>query len=324
MHGWCPIRAGVKTALAAHHNAVALGSSPDRWTVRQPFANLRPRQKNVSLRYLEVVLRPSSSLPGKSGVHRAARALVRLISRAIPVVLVASCTTTSPHAGSGVQPDYAAFVPARTAVLPCRSWPDSLGLAALPARDPTGPASEEICRKFNEVVLEGFSGQPFMKGFAPRLVEQLVAKSPRPALLTEMQPLLARRPGDCSDCPSPAAYYVRSIAPRVEWRQWLSDFSQHVRGADALLLPFVVWTRDERTDDRGLKVARRSSAVSMLLIDTSSGGLIWAGARDATAANKSLVGDQVPNVLSAPPWETVMDRMFVASLWRDYPGRQQL
>jgi len=27
MHGWCPIRAGVKTALAAHHNAVALAGN---------------------------------------------------------------------------------------------------------------------------------------------------------------------------------------------------------------------------------------------------------------------------------------------------------
>jgi len=90
MHGWCPIRAGVKTALAAPHNAVALilhkasagawrnmcdTAASDRVQLR-PFSGFRSylyqrqliRRKLDSGRPIEIIL-TETAIPGFSEHH---------------------------------------------------------------------------------------------------------------------------------------------------------------------------------------------------------------------------------------------------------------
>ena len=235
-----------------------------------------------------------------------------------------ACTTTSSAPQWGMQPAFVAFVPARTAVLPCMAWPTGLRLEGRPLSDPDSEGAATVCKRFDEAVLEGFGGQPFMKGFAPRLVEQLVARGDRKELLQEGPRSWRHEPGSCANCRTVTSWYTTSVAARPAWRKWLSDLSEVVRGADSVLLPVVVWATEDKINDRGLFSARRSAGVELLLIDTNTAGLIWAGGREAAASSKAFATDTPPQNLAAPPWQTLLERLFIEELWRDYPGRQLL
>jgi hypothetical protein len=241
---------------------------------------------------------------------------------ALLVGLTAACTTTSSAPQWGMQAAFVAFVPARTAVLPCLAWPTSIKLSGRPPSEPGSEGSTTICKRFDEAVLEGFGGQPFMKGFAPRLVDQLIAKGERKELLPEGRQLWRHEPGDCANCRSVTEWYSSSMSSRPAWRKWLADLSEIVRGADSILIPVVVWASEDKINDRGLFSARRSAGIELLLIDTNTAGLIWAGGREAAASSKAFATDTPPQSLVAPPWQTVMERLFIEELWRDYPGRQ--
>jgi hypothetical protein len=69
-------------------------------------------------------------------------------------------------------------------------------------------------------------------------------------------------------------------------------------------------------------VAERAAGVALLLIDTNSGALLWAGGREAVLPEKRLGGGNVAGTLALPPWSGVEARLLTEELWRDFPGRQ--
>ena len=238
------------------------------------------------------------------------------------LTLLASCVTPAPRATFGIQPDHAAYVPARIAVLPCRPWPVGARFPDLPLTRPDDPAIPALCAKADEFVLAGFNQQPYMKGFSPKSVLKALSDAKQPNLLSRLDAIWAHDGGDCQDCTSAPGFYVASRAQRQNWLLWLSELARSARNVDAILIPFVTYAQERSYLDRGLRVAERRAAVVLLLIDTNNGQLLWAGGRDGTAQSKVLPSGKGPGEPPLPPWSEVEPRLFTEDLWREFPGRQ--
>ena len=237
--------------------------------------------------------------------------------------MTTSCAHQQESVTFGVQPEHRGFVPARTAVLNCRVWPNRTSLQDTPPANIRPPELDGLCAKLDEKTLGAFAGQPYMRGYSPKGVDKVLTRAGQGSLTQSWPKFWEHRAGDCSDCKDIAAFYTASIASRPEWREWLQTFSVHMNQADAILLPFVVYGREHIFDDRGMYVAERDAAVGALLIATGTGDLIWAGGRTALARNQRLQRAQVAEAITYPEWTVVMDRLFVSDLWRDFPGRQE-
>lgn len=218
----------------------------------------------------------------------------------------------------GVQAEQLARIPARIAVLPCRTWPQGARFVnqpeiKLPPEDLTA-----LCQKFDQYVLQGFDGQPYMRGLSPRVVSKLLEQAQQPELLTKIDELWFRPGQVCETCQHPASYYKEVIAPRADWRSWLTSFSRIVSQSDAILLPLVIDTDKGTLNDRGLIFNFRRASLSLLLIDTNNGQLIWIGGRKSEARLPKTEG--APDVL--PDIEEFYRNLFIPDLWLEFPGRQ--
>ena len=238
-------------------------------------------------------------------------------------LISSACVSTTRSTPYGVQDGYSSFVPARIATLACRSWPAGARYESLPLTNVSDQQVTAICAAFDTYVLGGFSDQPYMKGFSPKFVSQLLAESKAPNLLAQWNELWNHRGSDCNDCQTIPAFYQSSIANRPERLTWLNEFSKNVRHADAALLPFVTFAYERSYDDRGLEIAERGAGIALLLVDTNNGHLIWAGGREVSAPNKELL--KVPSAKgpTLPDWQIVYGRLFAEPLWRGFPGRQE-
>ena len=230
-----------------------------------------------------------------------------------------NCTTI--HDEYGIQEQAIAFIPARIAVLPCQPWPRGLSYKGLPLSNTGDEKAKELCSKIDDFVVEGFSGQPYMRGISPSIVTKLLKQSENMDLLTSMNKILLSENGTkCSNCTSPIAYYKKAIAPQEDWRLWLNSFSRSVANADAILLPFLIFSYEGRANDRGLETAYRQAGILLFLIDTNSAKLIWSGGRQAEIKNQGKPYEvKTPDT---PSWKALEERLFISDVWQEFPGRQ--
>lgn len=234
----------------------------------------------------------------------------------------ANCTSTKPSAQYGIATEHAGYVPARIAVMPCQVWPVGARFRTLPLTNTPAAVNKELCDKFDEHVVEGFADQPYMRGFSPKWVRALAENAGKANIVNELPQYWDHRAGDCVDCVNAPSFYLSSIKNRAEWRLWLSELSKSVRHADAVLLPFVMYSYESKFVDRGLFVSKRAAGVDLLLVDTNQGYLLWSGQRNAFALNQELEQQPVANAIDYPSWTTVHERLFVEDVWKDFPGRQ--
>jgi hypothetical protein len=233
-----------------------------------------------------------------------------------------ACVTGQPAATYGVQPDSLGYVPAAIAILPCRPWPPGARFLELPLSSAKDQEIEALCAGLDAFVVKGFTDQPYMRGYSPKAVLRDLEKAGKSALLQSLSDTWRHNETSCLDCPSAPAYYQASLARRPEWQAWLTQLSESVRNVDAVLLPFVTFAYDKRYEDRGVDVAERAAGVTLLLVDTGRGQLIWAGGREASAPAKRLGRAGQAEALASPPWSQVTERLFTEDVWRDFPGRQ--
>lgn len=231
--------------------------------------------------------------------------------------LTSSCISTP--AEYGIQDQAVAFIPARIAVLPCKVWPRGLNYKGLPLSNIASEKIQDLCTKTDSFIIDGFTDQPYMRGISPSIVSQLLEKNEKPELLDEMSQTLLSESG-CSDCNSPITYYKKAISDQKDWRIWLNSFSRAVANSDAVLLPFVIFSYEGRTNDRGIETSYRQAGLLLFLIDTNSGKLVWAGGRQAEIKNQGEPYDsKKPDI---PSWQALEQRLFVSDIWQDFPGRQ--
>ena len=156
-------------------------------------------------------------------------------------VMIAGCTTTTPVRETGMQPEHAGYVPARIAILPCMQWPNGARYKDLPLTNIKAPEIKTFCKKFDKFVIDGFSDQPYMRGYSPGGVMKSIAKSGTPDLLKEFANQWNHEAKDCNTCSDQMAFYATSIAGREKWITWLDSVSKSVHHADAILVPYVMF-----------------------------------------------------------------------------------
>jgi hypothetical protein len=249
---------------------------------------------------------------------------VKLWQKIVTFLLMTSLSAcvTPIQGGYGVQADQLAHIPARIAVTSCRVWPQG---ALYPSQKALQLAAEDLsrlCQRYDRAVLDGFEGQPYMRGLSPRVVQALLEKNQQGSLLAQLEQLWFRPGQVCAACQHPSSYYREVIAPRNDWRQWLSQLSRSASNSDALLLPLVLEGESRVIDDRGLFYASRSASLALLLIDTNNGQLIWIGGRTAQV-RRALPGSQKEATPEQfPTWDELWTRLFTSDLWQEFPGRQ--
>lgn len=233
-----------------------------------------------------------------------------------------SCAHSNEIDAFGIQKEHIAFVPARIAVIPCQLWPAGAPYRTQPTTNFDQTAIDEGCKSIDAFVLEGFKGQPYMRGISPKVVHKLLGRNNQSKLLSELPKLWHQDEDACSNCRNAVSYYKKSIATRGAWQQWLTSFSAAVYSSDAILAPFLLYGQKGRINDRGLMVAYKKVGLALLLIDTNNGRLIWAGGRDVQSNNRRLETDAQVETLTTPNWKQVSSRLLISDVWIDFPGRQ--
>ena len=238
------------------------------------------------------------------------------------LLLAASCTHDLLPVELGMQPAHVGYVPAAIAILPCRAWPAGARFKNLPLTSAKDDELAAICATVDKALLDGFGGQPYMRGYSPKAVKKQLELAGKGLLLDELPALFAHGADSCLECPTAAAFYNRTVKERLPFRGWLAAVAQTAKSPDAALLPFVTYAYDKRYNDRGLHVAERAAGVLLLLVDTAHGELLWAGGREAAVANERLEATKVHVDLVPPPWDEATARLLTEDLWREFPGRQ--
>lgn len=236
-----------------------------------------------------------------------------------------SCTTIYPEDSPfGVSPTKAGYIPARMALSSCMTWPERASrMRGQPLSTASAEEMQKLCSEFDQFVAGGFENQPFMNGLSPKYTEQMYRSATGNATLRQsITKEWQAKPDDCAPCRNVPAFFNASIAPRKDWGVWLSKFSSATKGTDALLIPMVVYYSTTKEDERGLLVARRSALATLLLVDTSTGELIWSGGREAEVVSKSFAEDPASKTLAPPGPEELYRRLFTDALWLGFPGRQ--
>ena len=251
-----------------------------------------------------------------------------MLSSIILLVWFTGCALVpagSEAASLGIAPSHAGYVPARIAILPCAAWPNAAHFESLPLTNAAASETTQLCAAVDAAVLAAFNGQPYMRGYAPKVVEKQLEKAGKSQLLADMAGLFGRAVDTCQSCRDVPNFYLKTIKPRPAWQLWATSVGKAAKNSDAMLLPFLTYAYAKRFDDRGLAVAERAAGVVLLLVDTATGDLIWSGAREAVAPNQRL-GSARPNdpanALQPPPWTDLTARLLTEDLWRDFPGRQ--
>jgi len=237
------------------------------------------------------------------------------------ILSVISCTTTNPTIEYGMTKGHIGYVPARIAVLPCSDWPSTAQFMSLPLSNSKKDVKDELCKEFDRFVLNGFRNQPYMKGYTPKAISKLLRKAKTEGLMSQMPRTWKHLSTDCKDCRNASSFYHYSITQRKDWQSWLSQFSQSTRNSDAILAPYILFTKQETVNDRGLLKAKISAGITMLLIDTNNGDLLWSGARILEETNQVIENRAEGQFPAYPQWEVIRQRLLNSNLWREFPGR---
>lgn len=247
-----------------------------------------------------------------------------ILKKSFFLFILQSCAPTFESTQSGLNEAYQAYIPARIAVIPCREWPVTAnfkGKKPFDLSDESITGREKICEFVDENVLKGFANQPFMKGFSPKLVLKLIKNTKKEGMLEEISLLWKVDVKKCEACRNAPTVYNVSVKESPSWRKWLNDFSHLVKFSDALLIPFIVDAYEHKYNDRGVLVSERVAKISLMLIDTNNGDLVWSQEKSASVLQQKLPKDSDLEYAEYPPWEKLNLRLFTDDLWRDFPGR---
>jgi hypothetical protein len=220
----------------------------------------------------------------------------------------------------GLQPLYQGFIPGQIAVLSCQIWPQQATYQFQPIGNATPPDQERLCKRIDQMVLDGFLQQPYMSGFTSKSVAKQMETS-FPDYVDKMQVMWRGPP--CPSCETPLAFYKKVSLLEPNWLIWLQTVSQHTRYSDAVLLPFLLFAQEQQFQDRGVGTSRRAVGILLMLVNTHDGSLIWGGKQTAMMEARSSSQQPSPSTpyLPYPDWEKLYSSLFTEALWKGFPGR---
>lgn len=221
----------------------------------------------------------------------------------------------------GLNPDFNAYVPARIAVLHCSLMPQTFVAKAMGPSNLTPESQKRLLNSCDEFVRAGFADQPYMRGFTPRVVEQLIEKSPSPTLMDSMYVSWKLPKHEANHCDDFLSLYRAHFKDVPEWKVWLKDFSLATRYSDSLLIPLFTQANEVQIDNRGMYISELRATLDLLLIDTGSAEVIWSARRKETVAATRYPDEQHQGFLPYPDWKIMFERLFIDAIWRGFPGR---
>lgn len=250
---------------------------------------------------------------------------LRLSVSIVSMIILNSCVPTlAEDTHYGIESARTGYIPARIGVVPCQIWPDRASrVTGVPLSNVPRIEMQKLCADYDQYIIASSDNQPFIKGMTPKYTEKLYAQaSPKQSISEAIAFQWEHKSNDCVGCRTATAFYHSSIATRKSWNVWLTDFAKITQGADSLLLPMIIYNATSRDDERGLTVARRSAGITLFLIDTNTGELIWSGGREADVVSKVFRDDPRSSSLAPPDQEELKKRLFTDALWLEFPGRQ--
>lgn len=234
--------------------------------------------------------------------------LKNVSAQMLTALVLFGCQTAEPKIYC-VQEPFSAHVPARIAVMSCLNLDDKTSNAI----------SSALCASYNKFVTSGFTDQKFMRGYSATAVTQLLKRAKQTPLNDAWQSYFAPLSGSKKSATEIISFYRSNIQPQATWRHWLIQISKNTRLSDAILIPLIADAEDVATQDKDLKIQKKTAEILTLLIDTETGQLIWTGGRRASMSLSALSGAQP----SQPTLEDLEARLFFADHWFEFPGRVQ-
>lgn len=246
--------------------------------------------------------------------------VLHLVGILLLALSLIGCVTPAPTP-EGLQKDFVALNPARIAAFPPIVMPHPSRTVTI---DPATLMTFDITASVEAKILSAFKNQPGVNGISfnavraalkgnPKLVDTIYSEVKKTAQLTRnnltREYLLLSKA--CQQHQNLLGFYKFCVTESPNWKALLNQFSAAVYNADTVLLPFV--TGIEKKLEGGSYVVR--FGVSVLLIDTNTGKLMWG--RDAVE-QISMPSDkkQFAEV------KTVIDATFSERFWSDFPGRR--
>lgn len=233
---------------------------------------------------------------------------------------LSACATFAPLR-QGVQSDALALNPARIAGYPTLLFPHPSLETSL---DPATLMSGEVVASVETRILAAFKNQPGVNGISFQTVRTVLKSNPKiqtdvDSEIRAMGQLVnsgsAREnlllTAECRARHSFLDFYKFCLLKSQRWVPLLNQVSIAVQNSDSLLIPVV--TSLEKTTERNSYVLK--FGLSLLLVDTNNGRLIWG--RDVIATLNS-----VPGVKQFPDLKTAYDKIFTENFWAEFPGRR--
>lgn len=215
--------------------------------------------------------------------------------------------------------------------------------------------AETLCQELDGFVRRSFEGQPYTKGYSPKAVVtrlqqrnqlklgldlcQLLSTRcrlevfldpsvPQPSndQLKGTQNLQARqassqsRAQHTSQHPDDHLRLLPGLRDNPRWVSTLNAMSLQTKYSDTLLLPFVLYATSKPSFVGPTAVLARRAAVSIWLVDTNTGELIWSGYR-SSQINDLKTDDALSPEQRGKLWRKHYGQLFHEALWQDFPGR---
>lgn len=231
-----------------------------------------------------------------------------------------SCVSFLPTR-EGLQSEFLALNPARIAAFPPVLMPHPAEKTSI---DPAAVVTSKVQSLIESEVLAAFKNQPNVNGVSFQTVRNFLKTSPRLAgeidselksmgQLTNSgrarETLLLTK--ECRAQKSFLDFYKHCLIQSNKWLPLLNQFSAAVQNSDSVLLPIL--TSLEKTTEKNAYVVK--VGVTLLLIDTNSGKLIWG--RDSL-----MRGESPPGVRQFSEVSVLLNKIFVESFWSEFPGRR--
>jgi hypothetical protein len=231
-----------------------------------------------------------------------------------------ACTTTRPLR-QGIQPDAIALNPARIAAFPPLTIPHPSEKGSL---DPASLLSGEVTDSVESRILAAFRNQPGVSGIAFQSVRVSLRANPKLSSdidgeIRSMGQLansgsaretLLLSP-ECRSRKNFLDFYKHCLLRSQRWVPLLNQFSLTVQNSDSVLIPVI--TLLEKNTGKGVYSLRMG--ISLLLLDTNSGRLLWG--RDTAVQIDSAGGAK-----QFPELKAAFDKIFNEEFWAEFPGRR--
>jgi len=245
---------------------------------------------------------------------------LNLVKMAMLTTILGSCTTT-PTTREGLQSEFLALNPARIAAFAPVLMPHPVNKTSI---DPATVITAQVQASIETRILAAFKNQPNVNGVSFQTVRSLLKNSPRVAadIDTELknmgqlvhsgsakETLLLSK--ECRERKNFLDFYKHCMLSSGRWTQLLNQFSLAVLNSDSMLIP--VLTSLEKSTDNNTYVVK--VGISLLLIDTNTGRLIWG--RDTQIQAGSAQG-----LKQFPELNPLLDKLFSEPLWAEFPGRR--